>query len=80
MYVHFTYRDAGDCREWYEAISVVEFNGTLSPTGDSVGHYICDVKDSTSSTWFKTNDDKHPVPISNSEVSKYGYIVLFKRS
>ena len=73
------FRDVNGCYDWYEAISVIEFDGTLSSTGHSEGHYRCDVKEVTSKCWFKTNDDRDPAPIEDSEVSQYGYVVLFKR-
>ena len=39
-----TPRDVNDSEDWYETISVIEFKGTLSLTGQSEGHYICNVK------------------------------------
>ena len=63
----------------YEAISVIEFKGTLRPNGDSDGHYICDIKDNSSNKWFKTDDGTNPVQINTSEVSKNGYVVLYKK-
>ena len=32
----------------YEAIAVVEFDGRLSPAGESEGHYLCDIKEKVS--------------------------------
>ena len=58
---------------------MVEFRGSLTPTGESYGHYICDIKEKTSSLWFRTNDNQHPVEISTSNVSKNGYVYLYKR-
>ena len=39
------FRDENGFQKWYEAIAVIEFDGRLSPTGDSAGHYTCDVKE-----------------------------------
>ena len=75
-----TTSDVNDSEDRYEAISVIEFQGTLSFTGQSEGHYTCNVKDSSSSKWFKTNDGCDPLQVSTSEVSKCGYVVLFKQA
>ena len=64
----------------YEAISVIEYQGSLSLTGESCGHYICDVKDVNTNRWFRTNDNRDPVPIEDCDVSDCSYVVLFKRS
>ena len=58
---------------------MIEFNGTLSSAGDSNGHYICDIKDKITDSWFRTSDETQPISIQNSEVSKLGYVALFKR-
>ena len=73
------FRDVEGNQDWYEAISVIEYSGRLSPTGESEGHYLCDIKENISNIWFKTNDDSDPVPIRTSDVSQYGYVVLYKR-
>ena len=72
-------RDAEGCQDWYEAISVIEYKGRLSSTGDSQGHYMCDIKDNVTNRWFRTNDNSPPFPVRVSDVSQYGYVVLFKR-
>ena len=64
----------------FEPISVIEYQGVLSPTGVSQGHYICDVKNSSTNKWFRTNDNCEPIPLQECDVSKYGYVILFKRS
>ena len=75
----YIFRDVAGSQVWYEAISVIEHKGRLSSTGDSGGHYVCDVKDKTSNRWFRTNDDCIPIKIRTSDVSQNGYVVLFKR-
>ena len=72
-------RDTQGSQDRYEAISVIEYDGRLSATGESEGHYTCDIKENISNMWFKTNDSSNPIPISVSTVSQYGYVVLFKR-
>ena len=73
------YRDEGGFQAFYEPISVVEFIGVLTRTGQSNGHYISDIKDIETKAWFRTNDDHDPVEIPVSAASKRGYVVLFKR-
>ena len=63
----------------YEPIAVIEYQGTLSRAGHSQGHYICDIKDNDTKQWFRTNDNRKPVQIETSEVSRKAYAVLFKR-
>ena len=65
---------------WYEPVSVVEFRGSESrTTGESRGHYVCDVKDKHSNLWYRTNDDCLPRLLNMADVSKYGYVILYKR-
>ena len=59
--------------------SVIQFNGTLSRTGNSQGHYTCDVKARDSNSWFRTNDNSAPMPLNVNEVSQNGYVVLYKK-
>ena len=63
----------------YEAIAVIEFSGRLSQSGQSNGHYTCDIKENISCMWFRTNDNANPVPIREEDVSKFGYVVIYKR-
>ena len=63
----------------YRPIACIEFRGTVSRTGHSSGHYICDVKPISSKTWYRTNDNDDPNPIKESEVTKCSYVVLYKR-
>ena len=75
----YIFRDTAGSQVWYEAISVIQHMGRLSSSGESGGHYVCDVKDKISNRWFRTNDDCTPIQIRTSDVSKNGYVVLFKR-
>ena len=63
----------------YECIGVIEFDGRLSTSGQSGGHYTCDIKERMSNMWFRTNDERNPITIQVADVSKYAYIVLLKR-
>ena len=78
-FYHYFYRDVDGSQHLYEAISVIEFNGRLSSIGESEGHYICDIKDKASNFWFRTNDAANPTQIESSDVSKYGYVIMYKR-
>ena len=57
----------------------MEYRGSITGTGESRGHYICDVKDFESNSWFRTNDNRDPVQIPSTDVSKLAYVVLFRR-
>ena len=77
--LNFYYRDDNGTEAWYEAISVIDFHGSISNSGESRGHYTCDVKDAQTQTWYRTNDDRNPVQIHINDVSRHGYVVLYKR-
>ena len=55
----------------YEAIGCIEFQGKLSNTGESQGHYICDVRTQPHGKWYRTNDNLEPEEIKKCEVSQY---------
>ena len=76
----FIYRDESGSQTWYEPISVIDYHGRLATSGESQGHYTCDVKVFEKNVWYRTNDSAAPVQIHNSDVSKHGYVVLYKRS
>ena len=63
----------------YGAIAVVEYKGTISSTGDSQGHYTCDIKYPNRKLWYRTNDSRIPFTIPVKNVSKYPYVVLYKK-
>ena len=63
----------------YEVVAVIEYQGNMSSTGDSVGHYNCDIKDKVSGMWFRTNDNNDPVHIEVAAVSVSAYVVLYKK-
>ena len=63
----------------YEAVSIIEYQGSVQTTGESDGHYICDIKDKSEGTWFRTNDNKDPLPIEPENVSKCAYVILYKQ-
>ena len=64
----------------YEAMSIIEFEGSINSAGQSHGNYICDVQEQSSKLWYRRNDNCHPIPIRLEDVSKHAYIILLKRS
>ena len=76
---HFIIRDQENCQAWYRAIAVIDYKGRMSSTGETWGHYTCDVNDARSNLWFRTNDNQNPIQIHMKNVSKNGYVVLYKR-
>ena len=75
----FHYRDATSKLYDYEPIALIEFRGMVSSTGDSSGHYICDLKPEGNGSWYRTNDNDSPKLIDESEVTKCSYVTLYKR-
>ena len=63
----------------YEPIAVIDYRGSLANSGQSQGHYTCDVKDVITNAWYRTNDSCTPIKIEINEVSKHGYVVLYKQ-
>ena len=73
------YRDSTDKVSKFEAVSVIEFQGSVSSSGRSQGHYICDIKERSTQQWYRTNDNNHPVPIEVEDVSQMGYVILYRK-
>ena len=63
----------------YEVVSIIEYKGSLRSTGESEGHYICDIKDKSSGKWFRTNDNNNPIQIEPEDVSNFAYVILYKK-
>ena len=74
------FRDFQGMDATYKAVSVLEFRGSINSSGESQGHYICDVQDKSTTSWFRTNDNSFPISINQDQVSKKAYVVLLKRS
>ena len=77
--IFIDFRDDQGHEAIFEPISIIDFQGSISPSGQSHGHYISDVQEQTKKHWFRTNDNRYPVPITLDKVSKKAYVVLFKR-
>ena len=52
---------------------MIDYRGSLAASGESQGHYTCDVKDVKTNEWYRTNDNANPVHIRNNDVSKHAY-------
>ena len=63
----------------YEAVSIIEYKGSINRSGESEGHYICDIKDRSTQKWFRTNDNRDPIPIDVEAVSKFAYVILYRK-
>ena len=72
-------RDYAGANGNYEAIAVIQHEGGIATDGITQGHYICDIKWKHSSTWFRTNDNSIPIPMSLQEVTKKGVVILYKQ-
>ena len=51
----------------------------MARDGEGQGHYRCDVKEKDTQTWYQTNDNNHPVPISIDNVTKMAVVVLYSK-
>ena len=56
----------------YEFLAVVQFH-------ENKQHYTCDVKSQADGRFYHTNDSRPPRVLDRSEVTKKGFVVLFKR-
>ena len=79
MYTFYHCRDRSRYEANFEAVAVIQHEGSMTRDGDGQGHYICDVKCSKSKTWFRTNDNMDPLPISITEVTESGVVILYKK-
>ena len=73
------FRDSLGGTHSFTPIACIEFQGTLSWSGDSRGHYICDVKTHQNKQWLRTNDNDEPKKIDEEQVSNLPYVVLYKK-
>ena len=51
----------------------------MTRDGEGQGHYICDVKQGSTQTWYKTNDNESPIPVSINNVTKCAIVILYKQ-
>ena len=62
----------------FTPIAVIHHSGEVI-NNTSRGHYQADVLDKVSADWVRTSDDEPPSYISKEEISKEGYIYLYKK-
>ena len=76
FFYNFDYlRDSNGEDFFFEPIAIIEHHGNTSRSG----HYTCDVKDYDTKRWYRTNDNTWPKMISLNNVSKQGYVVIYRR-
>ena len=73
------FRDKSRSVANFEALAVIEHQGNITRDGEGQGHYLCDIKSSKTNTWFRTNDNNVPLPISTDNVTKNGVVILYKK-
>ena len=72
-------RDTADTVSRYEPVAIIEFQGSVRSTGESDGHYVCDIKERSTKMWFRTNDNNDPQPLEFEDVTKLAYVVLYRK-
>ena len=71
--------DANGTSAKYLPISIIHHRGNV--IGKSTeGHFLADVKNNNTNTWFRTSDNDTPVDITKKGLTKMGYIFLYKKS
>ena len=63
---------------YFDPIAVIDHIGSVSPTGDSDGHYLCDIK-TKEGKWMHTDDNRIPIEIRSRKVTKQGTVVLYHK-
>ena len=63
----------------FEPIAVIHHTGSTS-RGSTFGHYRADILDHDSKEWIRTSDDEPVKTIDSSNISKQGYIFLYKNT
>ena len=62
----------------FTPIAVIHHNGGVI-NNITQGHYQADILDKKSDKWIRTSDDEDPVIISKDNITKAGYIFLYKK-
>ena len=74
------FRDGRGIQTIYQPVAGISHSGGLPEEGISHGHYTCDIKHHVYGLWYETNDRKNPRRIKLANVSKHGYVILYKKS
>ena len=77
-FYHTNFRDQDGSGSIYQPVAVISHQGQMTTDREGQGHYTCDVK-TKDGHWFKTNDNKVPIPISKRNLSKDCAIVLYSK-
>ena len=68
----FTIIDHLNNPQTYEFLAVVQFH-------ENMLHYTCDVRSQTDGRFYHTNDSRPPKLLNKSEVTKKGFVVLYRK-
>ena len=60
-------------------MAVIEHSGSMTRDGEGQGHYICDVRCSSTREWFRTNDNREAERINQDKVSENATVVLYRK-
>ena len=71
--------DSENRPQTYMPISIIEHEGSFLSSKTSQGHYTCDVKSIETNNWYRTNDEFVPQLIQQNQVTKKGYVILYKK-
>ena len=71
------FRDESGSVCCYMPIAVIEHQGQMTFDCEGQGHYVCDVRDINTQTWYKTNDNDNPMPVSKTNGTKSAIVVLY---
>ena len=63
----------------YSPISVIHHEGGVDSGEDIYQHYMCDVLCKTDHEWYRTSDASEPRKLQKSEVTKAGYVILYRQ-
>lgn len=74
----YYFRDMNADQRWFEPIALIQHQGNMTRDGKGEDHFICDVKENRSQTWYRTNDNRDAIPIYSDDVTKTPSIVLYK--
>ena len=71
--------DANGISAKFLPISIIHHRGNV--VGQSTeGHYLADVKNIETNSWYRTSDNDPPVDITNIGLTEMGYIFLYKKT
>ena len=71
--------DSNNCPRTYTPLSIIQHSGGIEHNVRSARHYMCDVKNIQDNKWYHTSDSTEPRVLRKNQVTKNGFIVLYKR-